>query len=66
MDILLNQKIFIVKNNTSLTDLLTQIDVDTKYIAIEVNEVIIPKSKYYNYFLKDDDKVEIITAVGGV
>ena len=65
MDILLNQKIFSVMYNISLTNLLKEVDVDSKYIAIEVNGEIIPKSKYDDYLLKNNDKVEIITAVGG-
>ena len=65
MDILLNQKIFSVMYNISITNLLKEVDVDSKYIAIEVNGEIIPKSKYDYYLLKNNDKVEIITAVGG-
>ena len=37
MDILLNQKIFSVINDISITNLLKEVDVDSKYIAIEVN-----------------------------
>jgi len=65
MDILLNQKIFSVMYNISITNLLKEIDVDSKYIAIEVNGEIIPKSEYDDYLLKNNDRVEIITAVGG-
>ena len=65
MDILLNQKIFSVMYNISITNLLKEVDVDSKYIAIVVNGEIIPKSKYDDYLLKNNDRVEIITAVGG-
>lgn len=65
MDIVLNQKIFTVGHNISIANLLKVVDVDTKYIAIEVNGIIISKSKYDNHFLKNNDRVEIITAVGG-
>ena len=41
MDILLNQKIFSVMYNISITNLLKEVDVDSKYIAIEVNGEII-------------------------
>ena len=39
--------------------------IKTKYIAIEVNKQIIPKSEYKKYKLKHGDKVEIVTAIGG-
>ena len=44
MDIFLNQKIFSVINDISITNLLKEVDVDSKYIAIEVNGEI----KYYS------------------
>ena len=34
-------------------------------MAIEVNEMIIPKSEYAKYLLKENDIVEVINAVGG-
>lgn len=36
-----------------------------KNIAIEVNEVIIAKSKYNSFALNNTDKIEIIHAVAG-
>ena len=35
----------------------------TKFL--EINKKIIPKSSYINHELKDGDKIEIITAIGG-
>lgn len=34
-------------------------------IAIEVNEAIIPKAEYGNYVLGPNDKLEVVTFVGG-
>ena len=34
-------------------------------MAVEVNQTIVPKSKYESFRLKENDKVEIISAVGG-
>ena len=39
--------------------------VTKKYMAIEVNKMIIPKSEYAEYLLKENDIVEVINAVGG-
>ena len=49
----------------SLERLLVELSVSTKYMAIEVNEMIIPKSEYAEYILKENDIVEVINAVGG-
>jgi len=34
-------------------------------IAMEVNLEIIPRSTYSNFFLNQNDKVEIVRAIGG-
>ena len=65
MNIFINK----IKTNTlkkiSIELLLKNLDIENKFIAIEVNEAIIPKSNYGNYYLKENDKVEIIKAIGG-
>ena len=49
----------------NIEGLLSELSVSTKYMAIEVNEIIIPKSEYARYLLKENDIVEVINAVGG-
>ncbi len=62
-----------VNGNTHSTDaeftiiqLLKKIEIlDVKGVAIAVNEEIIPKNEWENFFLKENDKVLIITATKG-
>jgi sulfur carrier protein len=49
----------------SLEGLLENLAVTKKYMAVEINGIIIPKSEYTKYQLKDADVVEVINAVGG-
>ena len=65
MKVMVNKKLLVLDNKITLENLLIEISVSTKYMAIEVNEMIIPKSQYENYRLKDGDVVEVINAVGG-
>ena len=65
MKITVNQKSLVLDGEISLEGLLVELSVSTKYIAIEVNRVIIPKSEYTKYLLKENDIVEVINAVGG-
>ena len=65
MKITVNQKSLVFDGEISLEGLLVELSVSTKYIAIEVNRVIIPKSEYTKYLLKENDIVEVINAVGG-
>ncbi len=48
-----------------LTDYLNDNRFDTSKIAIEINGSILPKSEYSGAVLKDGDKVEIVSFVGG-
>lgn len=52
-------------DNASLTDLINQMDLAGKRIAIEVNEEIIPRSQHTSYILTAGDKVEVVHAIGG-
>jgi len=65
MNIILNKTINEVHDNITIEELLLLNNIRSKYIAVEINKKIIPKSKYNEYQLNEDDKVEIITAVGG-
>ena len=65
MKITVNQKLLVLDDKISLERLLVNLAVTTKYMAVEVNEIIIPKSEYSKYQLKNGDVVEVINAVGG-
>tara|TARA_B100000767_G_scaffold45760_1_gene40257 strand:+ start:1606 stop:1806 length:201 start_codon:yes stop_codon:yes gene_type:complete len=65
MKIIVNQKSLMFDGEINIEGLLSELSVSTKYMAIEVNEVIIPKSEYAKYLLKENDIVEVINAVGG-
>ena len=51
--------------DSNIQDLVAELGYKNKRIAIEVNEVIIPKSKHQSYLLESSDRVEVINAVGG-
>ena len=65
MKIIVNKKLLMLDGEINIEGLLSELSVSTKYMAIEVNEVIIPKSEYTKYLLKENDIVEVINAVGG-
>ena len=65
MKIIVNQKLLVFDDKISLEHLLKNLAVTKKYMAVEINEIIIPKSEYTEYQLKDGDVVEVINAVGG-
>ena len=65
MSILLNNKIISVSEALTIKGLLAHVGVQPKYYAVEVNEQIVPKSSHASFVLKEGDKVEIVTAIGG-
>ena len=65
MNIKLNGEKFTVDEKLSLINFLKNNNIDEKNIVIEINKKIITKSLWKEYRLNDNDKIEIITAVGG-
>lgn len=54
-----------IEDNTSITGLLNNLDLGEKRLAVELNQEIIPRSDFASYTLNDQDKVEIVQAIGG-
>ncbi|TXE89128.1 sulfur carrier protein ThiS [Campylobacter volucris] len=46
-------------------DFLNEKGYKVEFIALELNGEIIPRDKFENLVLKENDKVEIVTFVGG-
>lgn len=46
-------------------DFLKQKGLKSELIALELNGKIIPKSEFENLVLKENDKAEVVTFVGG-
>ena len=65
MNIILNNKSDEVNDGITIKELLYYKKIRTRYIAIEINKKIIPKSSYCEHELREGDKIEIITAIGG-
>ena len=58
------EKIF-DKDSLTIKDLVKELGIKVPNYAVAVGLEVIPKSEYDKYKLKDGDKVEIVTFVGG-
>ena len=65
MKIIVNDEKIELPYNSNIEDLVIHFGYQNQRIAIEINESIIPKSNHSTYLLKNQDKVEVINAVGG-
>lgn len=52
-------------DGNTVADLVTQLDLTGRRLAVEVNREIIPKSQHGDFTLGDGDVVEIVHAIGG-
>ena len=65
MQIILNGQAIELADNSSLQQLIEQQGLVGKRLAAEVNMEIIPRAQHPNHILKDQDRVEIVQAIGG-
>ena len=61
----LNGKIKIIEKNYKIQNLLSDIKIPLKKVAIELNQRILDKKKLDKIKLKKNDKIEIVHFIGG-
>ncbi len=49
----------------SVSELLENLGIDKRYVAVELNLDIIPRTKFSEKKLQENDSLEIVTFVGG-
>ena len=65
MEITINGKPCDVDLQSTIVDLLVNLNLQGQRIAVEVNQEVITRSEHCNFKLSEGDRVEIIQAVGG-
>ena len=54
-----------IKQKLTLTDLLKDLEITSKHIAIELNDEVVFKSDWNSRILVSEDKLEVVKAIGG-
>jgi len=65
LEIFLNGESRQVIESYSVLQLLEEMDLVGKRLAVEINEEIVPKSRHAEYWISAGDKIEIVNAIGG-
>ena len=65
MEILVNGKPHAFATRITVADLLIQLSLAGKRVAVERNGDIVPKSLHETTHLSENDRLEIVVAVGG-
>lgn len=60
-----NSKNFDFLENESLYDLLKRANFNPDFAAVEVDEKLVKRENFKDYFLQDKAKVEVFSFVGG-
>ena len=65
MRIKLNNEPKDVSDGLSIGQLIDQLELKRQFVAVELNQELIPRENHDGHQLSDGDEVEIVTFVGG-
>jgi len=65
MQVILNGNPTEVPDGIAMGDLIERLELTGRRLAVEVNEELVPRSRFREHHLIPSDRVEIIHAVGG-
>jgi thiamine biosynthesis protein ThiS len=65
ISITLNGEVRTLRAESTLRDLLAELQLDPKYLAVELNRRVIPRARHAETTLQPGDEIEIVTLVGG-
>ncbi|MFG0268157.1 MAG: sulfur carrier protein ThiS [Rhodopirellula sp. JB055] len=65
IDITVNGRPTQIDRPMPIDELLVTVEVPKNYLAVEVNEDVVPRENYAATIVGDGDRVEVVTLVGG-
>ena len=65
MHIQLNGEPYTLDAELTAADLIEQLGLTGRRVAVEINEEIVPRSQLATTLLNQDDQVEVVHAIGG-
>ncbi len=65
MRIILNGEEKILAAPVTVAELLAGLGLGERRVAVEVNRQIVPRSQHGEYLIKDNDRIEVVRAIGG-
>ncbi len=65
MQINVNGEKNVCPTGTSVSRLLESLNIDNRYVAVELNHKIVPRTQFSEKMLQENDSLEIVTFVGG-
>jgi len=50
---------------TTVAELLAELGVEPRHVAVEVNQAVVPRARHAEQPLRAGDRIEVVTLVGG-
>ncbi len=51
--------------DTTVAGLLAQLEMRPAFVAVEINQELVPRGRHAEHLLHEGDRVEVVTLVGG-
>jgi sulfur carrier protein len=65
MKLVVNGQERVASDRITLAELLAEMDLSPTRVAVEVNLEVVPRGEHQTHVLRDGDRLEIVTFVGG-
>ncbi|OOZ38976.1 sulfur carrier protein ThiS [Solemya elarraichensis gill symbiont] len=65
MIIKLNGETREIPGGTKVANLVQELGLEGKRIAVEINETLVPRTQHATHQLQENDEMEIVQAIGG-
>ena len=65
MQVTINSKVEALDGEMSVADLLARRKIEPIRVAVEINEDLVPRTTFAERMIRDGDRIEIVTFVGG-
>lgn len=65
MQIECNGELRSAPDQATVAGLLRELGLESQHVAVEVNQEVVPRSQHDQFVLREGDRLEIVTLVGG-
>ncbi len=65
MEINVNGQTRQVQSRASIAELLSEMNITARHVAVEVNLALVPREQHATHTLSPGDRLEVVTLVGG-
>lgn len=65
LELVVNGQARQIAEGATVADLVNELGVEVRHVAVEVNLELVPRSAHERHMLREGDRLEVVTLVGG-